>query len=286
MTGFGRIVSETFFGQLTVEIQSVNRKYLEVFVSIPKEFSRFELDLRKMIADRITRGQISVRISIVPNANLIEQSLPDIHLLKSAFKGWLKIATELGADPKAIDLPFLMQHLPAQQKMDSNKEKELHVLKKSVDEALEELIKMKVKEGQILSKDFHARLNHLEKMIASIESLAPDATLKMRERLKEKMREAFEDSSTLDERLLKEVAIFAERVDITEEITRFRSHLVQFRELLEKGAVGRKMDFLIQEMGREINTIGSKSMEAKISHIVVDVKSEMEKMREQGQNIE
>lgn len=131
-----------------------------------------------------------------------------------------------------------------------------------------------------------SRLNELEKMIGSIEKHAPDATKRMKERLAEKMAEVFKGD--MDERLLREVALFAEKVDIAEEITRFHSHIAQFQALLsaKEGTVGRKMDFLIQEMVREVNTIGSKSMEAKISHLVVSMKSELEKIREQVQNIE
>jgi len=147
---------------------------------------------------------------------------------------------------------------------------------------------MKKVEGAALAKDLKGRLKALLVYIQKIEKYAPDATKKMRKKLQEKMEELFKMDDSFEERLLKEIAIFAERVDIAEELTRFHSHLTQFSGLLNpKGAVvGRKMDFLIQEMGREVNTIGSKSMESKISHLIVDMKSELEKMREQIQNIE
>jgi uncharacterized protein (TIGR00255 family) len=165
-------------------------------------------------------------------------------------------------------------------------EKALPALQKGVEEALQGLVKMKQSEGKALKKDLEGRLQGLGKWVAQVEAHTPDATKRMREKLKERMREVLEPGAELDERLLREVALFAERVDVTEEITRLRSHVSQFKELLSQEGIGRKMDFLIQEMGREVNTIGSKSMEAKIAHLVVEMKSELEKMREQIQNIE
>lgn len=286
MTGFGRAVSEAHFGKLTVEVQSINRKYLEIFVSLPKELSRFELDVRKWIGEFISRGQVSVRIFLSPNKEALLSSLPDVKILKDLKKKWEKIAKELKTDPAAIDLPFLMQYLPAQPKQDLADDDNLAVLKASVAKALENLVKMKKAEGKALGKDLSDRLKNLENLIGQVEKHSPDATKKMRQKLVEKMQEVLEPGAELEERLLREVALFAEKVDITEEITRFHSHIAQFKGVLKEGSVGRKMDFLIQEMGRETNTIGSKSSEAAISRIVIEMKSELEKMREQIQNLE
>lgn len=284
MTGFGRTVLEAPFGRLTVEIQSVNRKYLEVFISLPKEFSRFEPLLRKWVSDAVSRGQISVRIYLTPTANAIEELLPDIEVLKGLKKGWDKIAKQVGIDPKEVDLAFLMNYLPVLPSEPSDED--LATLKKCALEAIHALVAMKQTEGKALARDLSERIKELERMIQEVEKHAPDATEKMRQKLFEKMEEILKSSPEMEERLLREVALFAERVDIAEEITRFRSHIAQFKTLLKEDIVGRKMDFLLQEMGREINTIGSKSMETKISHLVVEMKSELEKMREQVQNIE
>ena len=286
MTGFGRAVFDAPFGKLTVEIQSVNRKFLEVFISLPKEFSRFEQEIRKWVGDVVSRGQVSVRIFLIPNVSALEGLLPDVHTLKSLKKGWEKISQELSLDPKEINLPFLMQHLPIQQRQDLARDEDLPFLQRPVQEALQNLLKMKEIEGKALAQDLGGRLKELERMIEEVKKATPDATQKMRQKLIERMEEVLKASGDNEERLLREVAIFAERVDVAEEITRFHSHVAQFKGLLKESSVGRKMDFLIQEMGREVNTIGSKSMEAKISHLVVDMKSELEKMREQVQNIE
>lgn len=286
MTGFGRAVVDAPCGRLTVEIQSINRKYLEVFVALPKEFSRFEQEVRKWASEVISRGGVSIRIFLIPNGSALEALLPDVELLKGLKKSWEKVAREIGTDPKEIDLAFMMQYMPMQPKQDFAQDQDVPALRRCVDEALQSLLTMKKTEGKALAQDLSDRLKELERMIEKVEAQAPDATKKMRQKLFEKMEEVLKPGAESEERLIREVALFAERVDISEEITRFRSHVAQFKELLKGTIVGRKMDFLIQELGREVNTIGSKSMEAKISHLVVDLKSELEKMREQIQNLE
>ena len=286
MTGFGRAVIDAPFGRLTVEIQSINRKYLEVLVFLPKEFSRFEHEVRKWVGEAVSRGGVSVRVFLIPSSRVIEGLLPDVVLLKELKKAWEKIAREIGGDPKGIDLPFIMQYFPMQSTQDVASDEDLTSLHHCMTEAIKALIAMKQTEGKTLAQDMAGRIKELERTIDEVEKHAPDTTKKMRQKLLEKMEELLKAGPEVEERLLREVAVFAERVDVTEEVTRFRSHAAQFKILLKGGIVGRKMDFLIQEMGREVNTIGSKSMEAKIAHLVVEMKSELEKIREQVQNIE
>ncbi|MBU6447160.1 MAG: YicC family protein, partial [Verrucomicrobia bacterium] len=176
---------------------------------------------------------------------------------------------------------FLMQYLPSSKIKGS-----IGPLQVCVKEAIEGLLAMKTAEGQALAKDLKHRLRELERMLADVQKHSPDATQKMRTRLHDKIAEVMQVGPELEERLLREVALFAERVDIAEEITRFLSHTEQFQQLLKGDLVGRKMDFLLQEMNREVNTIGSKSMDVNITRLVVSMKSELEKMREQVQNIE
>lgn len=285
MTGFGRATLDAPFGKLIVEIQSVNRKFLEIFVSLPKEFGRFELEMRKWISELVSRGQVNVRLFLIPNE---EALLPDAKMLIGLKKGWEKISKQLGYDSDVVDLRFLMQVAPSMQKVEFARDEDALLLKKCVDEALDGLLQMKKAEGKALAQDMMKRLKELERKLDAIEKLTPDATARMREKLVEKMKDILKPGHETDDRLLREVALFAERVDVTEEITRLRSHFSQFKTMLDskEGTVGRKMDFLIQEMGREVNTIGSKSMESKIAILVVDLKSELEKMREQIQNIE
>lgn len=276
MTGFGRATTDAPFGKLTVEIQSVNRKYLELFVSLPKELSRFEPEVRKWVGEALSRGQVSVRVFLIPQ---IEAILPDVKVLKRLKKGWDKLAHALEVEP--VDLPFLMQYLPTQK---GEIEGGLSPLKSCLQEALQSLLKMKNEEGKALAKDLLERLKVLSKHLEGVEKHSPDATAKMRKKLQEKMAEVF--GQEVEERLIREVAVFSERVDISEEITRLKSHFSQFQKIMKEELVGRKLDFLVQEMGREVNTIGSKSMDANVAHLVVEMKGELEKIREQIQNIE
>ena len=287
MTGFGRASLEAPSGTVTIEIQSINRKFLDISVFLPREFSQFELSIRKSIAEIASRGQVVIRLHLTPK--FTAKLLPDPKFLHELKTGWEKIAKELDLDPKSIDLPFLMLNFPVQQKLETADDADLGTIEKCMKEASSFWIQMKLKEGKALADDLARRLSFLERQLKEIEQLAPNAALRMKERLMEKMGEMLKESGNdWEERILRESLLYAERIDISEEITRLKSHFVQFEEILHQkaNAVGRKMEFLIQEIGREINTIGSKSAEAKISHLVIDMKSELEKMREQVQNIE
>lgn len=287
MTGFGRGAIDAPFGRLIVEVQSVNRKHFEVSVHLPRELSSFENEVRKWVAEKVLRGQITVRMQLIPSKETLANLLPDLELLKSVKSGWEQLSKELGLDPKNIDLPFLLGSIPPAQRTEIVKEQDLGEIQKCVDLALDALSLMKKQEGKALTEDVRTRLRVIQKMVASIMKLSSDATEKMRQKLLEKMTSLLPRDQALDERIVREVALFAEKVDIAEELTRLESHFAQFEECLHfAGAVGRKMDFVIQEMTREINTIGSKSCEAKISYLVVEIKSEIEKVREQIQNIE
>ncbi|MES2274239.1 MAG: YicC/YloC family endoribonuclease [Chlamydiota bacterium] len=237
MTGFGRALLEAPFGKLVVEIQSLNRKYLEVSISLPKEFGRFEQDIRKWVSEAVSRGQVTVRIFLIPDTTSIEQFLPDIEVLQSAKRGWERIAEKLGLSAESIDLSFIMDHLPASQKLEMAHDEDLKHLHQCVGEALKALVQMKKTEGAALVHDLTNRLKELERMIREIESLSPDAAKKMREKLFEKMAEVLKPGIDADERLLREVALFAERVDISEELTRFHSHLMQWTYIWIKGKV-------------------------------------------------
>lgn len=280
MTGFGRATREVSNGQLIAEIQSVNRKYPEIFISIPKEFARFEQDVRSWVQNKIARGQVSVRIFFLNNNHV---SIPDSSSLKKQKIAWEKVAKSLGYSPKAIDLEFLMKYSTFHKEVQFAEEKDFASIKSCLMEALKNLCFMKEKEGKAMTADIRKRLLLLKKFLKSIESLAPASARNLKETIVQKL------STIIDsEALAREAILFADRMDISEEIARLKSHFVQFQSMLQekKGPVGRKMDFMVQEMGREINTIGAKSADAKIAHHVVAMKSELEKIREQIQNIE
>ena len=285
MTGFGRAGLDSSLGKLIAEIQSVNRKHLEINVSLPKECARFENDIRAWVGEVIFRGHVSVRLYLFQSEESVAALLPDPKSLKKLKMGWEKIAKTLGYDKKCIDLPFILANSPMQQRLQFLEDKDLGLIKSCMKEALLGLTRMKLREGKALAADEKKRLMAMRSSLKAIEELAPKALERMKAALSIKLKDI---APNFDERLLREGLLFADRIDISEEITRLESHFEQFEHTLggNERAVGRKMDFLIQEIGREINTIGSKSVDAKISHLVVEMKSELEKIREQAQNIE
>ena len=287
MTGFGRSEILINLGRVIVEIQSVNRKHFEMQVMIPKEFFKFEHDLRACVSEKVHRGQFVLRMQLVPTSESIAASLPDVEMLRGLQKSWVRIAQELGMDPKQIDLKFLQEYMPAVVRSDCLAEHDLYLLKTAVLQAVDHLLNMREKEGKALAEDVSQRLSLIEQKVKEIESHSFDLSDRLRMKLQEKMKSLWPSDALIDDRIFKEIALYAEKADIAEELTRLKSHFSQFVDCIcGKGPQGRKMDFVLQEISREVNTIGSKSSESKISYLVVEIKTEIEKIREQIQNIE
>lgn len=288
MTAYGRATKSTSIGQWVLELHCVNRRMLDISMHLSKELLRFDIEIRKWVSALVSRGQVTVRVYLLQEAAMITQSSSSLKEMKSA---WEKIAVELGYDPKdCVSLSFLANQLssyPTQSSIEDEQEI-LNVLKHLFQEASVQVLKMKETEGKALAEDIRNRLKIMEESFRLIGALAPDAAERYRNKLQERIQEVCTSGAECDERILREVAIYAERLDITEELTRLHSHLEQFRSLLDSDekSVGRTLDFLTQEMNREINTIASKSAETEISRLVVMCKSELEKIREQTQNIE
>jgi len=291
MTAYGRASLSTPLGRLVCEIHSVNRKMLDMSLFLPKDFLRFDIDVRKWIAAAIERGQLNVRITLQiegVNERLFSSNLAQLKTLK---EGWEHICQELKLDSqKSIDLPFLVSQLQTSP-LTSAKEEEEKIkgfLQELVDQALQELIAMKENEGKVLAIDIHKRLALIEENLTTIELKREEPLLRYRKKIQDRLQEVMQLPAEIEERVAREVAILAEKMDVTEEIVRLRTHLVHFRNHLaaREKSVGRTLDFLTQEMHREINTLGSKSADSDISHFVVTIKGELEKIREQVQNIE
>ncbi|MBQ7096049.1 MAG: YicC family protein [Clostridia bacterium] len=289
MTGFGR--GEGSFGGLnfTVDIKSVNHRYFDFSSRIYKDYAYLEEPIRKRIAESVARGKIDVYFHTEKSA---EPIAPEAVVDQSLAKAYLDAANLLGdefgvnRDLSAARLITLPDVLTLKQPEVDEGEVTKAVLA-AVDEALVSFLSMREIEGAKLKADLQANLSFVLKSVEKIEVLAPASVEAYRNRLEEKIRETLQEHSVDEGRLLTEVAIFADKVAVDEETVRLRSHLSQFNELLEQGGpVGKKIDFLIQEMNREINTIGSKCNSIDITRIVVDVKSCIEKIREQIQNVE
>ncbi|WP_353855806.1 YicC/YloC family endoribonuclease [Bacillus sp. Bos-x628] len=287
MTGFGQASRTDGDMTVSVELKSVNHRFKEVHARLPRPLLYFEDTLKKIILRHVQRGRIELFVTI-EGGKLASRSLQiDWSLLDEYMKAAkdLENRYHISGIQHANDLLQLEQAVQVEESASRNKQLE-DLLKEVCEEAVLELCLMRDKEGKTLQKDCELRLSELEAFTEEIEVFAPDVVNQYKERLSQRMKEWTQDA--IDEsRLVTEVAIFADRCDITEEITRLRSHFQQFQQILTQGgAAGRKLDFLVQELNREVNTIGSKANHHHLTKLVVEMKSAIEKIKEQVQNIE
>lgn len=292
MTSYGRAVVDNHLGRFMVEIHSVNRKHLDVHVLVPGELLRFDLDIRQWLKKAFWRGRVSVRVVARFSELSPVHVEPNVAYAKELKSAWEQIAEATGTIGK-FDLSLLVRDVNLFsyiEDLDEAHETECsETLKEAVEKALEECTKAKTKEGKILAEDIIKRLSKIDDIVKSIVEHSSDAESKYHNKLTERLEDLFKGDLENEERILREVAIFADRVDISEEIVRFGVHMEHLLELLNSDkdrAIGKNLDFLLQEMNREVNTIGSKSLDSMISGQVVEIKSELEKIREQVQNIE
>jgi len=288
MTAFGRASGDYLFGKLLVEIQSVNRKLLDMAIYLPKDLFRFDILVRKWVASQIERAQVTVRITCATHDQKehIQGYLPK---LKHLQKEWSHVAQALGFDPQeSVNLPFLLGRLEEGTTLEIDETAYLAALQQVVDTALHECLQMKRTEGKALASDIQKRLHFIAEKLTLVEERKAVVLEKYRKRISERLLELGQMTPDLEEKILRELVVLAERIDVTEELVRLQTHSEQFKKLMqsEDKAIGRTLEFLTQEMLREINTLGAKSIDTEISSIVVLVKSELEKIREQILNIE
>ena len=289
MTAFGRATVMTPNGSYILEIHSVNRKTLDIAINIPRELLFADIEMRQWISEKIKRGKIQVRLVKNTLTQNLEVALPDLQLLKNLKEQWDAYNLSLGFD-RPITLEFLVSEIKkfSHDEMIDCQKTFITSLKDGFDKALLDFCKMKDMEGKALFVDMKERITLIEKSLFAIEKLAPGSEKKYREKILEKMNELIKISSDDEDRALREAIVYAEKVDITEEIIRLKSHILQFDVYCSSSEIriGRTLEFLIQEMQREINTIGSKTQEMEIVKNTLKMKSELEKIREQVQNIE
>lgn len=287
MTGFGQAIIENENHRITADVKTVNNRFLDIHTKLPAEISTQEITIKKRVQSLLKRGRVDLTITLTQTAETsYEINLP---LLRGYLKALQQIQMELDLDTN-IDLGLLTK-LPNAIQVTTGSAPNQEVLVSvtaAVDQALAKLTEMRINEGQELAKELGKRLDLIESAIPSIENNLGQLLPLYRERLQKRMQEILPNNAQAeDARFAQEVAYLAERSDITEEITRLKSHILQFRELLVVGEeVGKKLDFLLQEMNREANTILSKSSELSISKVALDIKTEIEKLREQVQNVE
>ncbi|MDD2236338.1 MAG: YicC family protein [Kiritimatiellae bacterium] len=291
MTGYGRGAVKTQACSVTVELASVNRKQLDVHLKMDRELQMLEPQMVSEIGRRIVRGRVNAEIRMEYHAGGTGSSIEIDRELASDYianlrkvAGALHLADDLGSSV-LLSLPNVVRF----SKSAPDAEALLPVVLKALNKALNSLIAMRRREGRALCKDLSGRLQTMERQVGGVEEKAPLVADKYRSDLLRRIREAGVTTEDQEERLLREVAFFADRSDISEEITRLRSHIKQMKQLLRSSsteASGRAMDFIAQEMFREINTIGSKANDAGIIREVLEFKTELERFREQVQNIE
>jgi uncharacterized protein (TIGR00255 family) len=288
MTGYGRGEVDHAGTKISVELNSVNRKQSDIVINLPRDFAALEPRIRQVINEKISRGRMNVMIGLQEGANGANALALDTALARSYHQAMLTLQKELSA-PGEITIGTILQAPGVMRSPEHSvkPEEAWPAVQQALATALGELIKMREREGKHLAKDLIHRLKTLRQATKEIRALYPDVVKKYRGTLRERLEKAGLDLPLDDERLLKEVTIFADRFDVSEELTRLESHLAQFAHHLRKNEpVGRTLEFITQEIFRELNTLGAKSNDAGISRHVVACKSELEKIREQIQNLE
>jgi uncharacterized protein (TIGR00255 family) len=288
MTGYGRaeLVEESI--KAALEISSVNNRFCEIQFRLPKNLSPLESKLKEVILTTISRGKISFNLSweetspVASYVKLNEEAADVYFNIMTQLKGRYDLCGDIRMD-QFLSLPDLIKV----EKEEPDLNKAWEIISKLTYRALEEFNQMRRVEGAKLAQDLSERVTRLEETIPEIEELTPKSIDNYREKLKSRIRELIDNSTVDAHRLEFEVALMAEKCDVTEECVRFRSHNQQFLSALKEDVpVGKRLTFLLQEMNREANTIGSKAADAKISQKVIFLKEEIEKIREQVQNIE
>lgn len=290
MTGFGSGTATKDGITCTVEIKSVNARFLDLFIRSPKQINPFETTIRGLVQDRITRGKVEVSVSIQDTGER-----PKTFTINSVLRKQIQellVQEEFYDDPNKVPLQAvnsISNEWIQQQDTPIAEDVLSEIVKESTTQALDALIAMRTVEGKHIEQDLLSRISTLENVIKHIDENKAGAVEAYREHIKGKIQEYLVslEASISEDRFLQEIALLADKTDITEEIVRFTSHVVQLKNtLVDENSIGRKVDFILQEMNREVNTIGSKAMDSSITEFVVQLKCELEKIREQVQNVE
>jgi len=288
MTGYGRSLTTTEKGDIVVEVKSINHRFCDVSLKLPQRCFPLENDIKKLVLSRVARGRIDLSVQLdckEAEGTRFELNMPlaqQYLMLLKDLRGMLQLPGEI-----TLDHLLTQKEIIVAQTTNHNSACDWETLKGPLSSALDELVKMRETEGLQLKEDFLSRLNQIESRLERIRSLSGVTFNEYQKSLREKIRALCKDMEIDETRLAQEVAYLVEKSDIEEELVRVVSHVRQFRQWLEtEDAVGRKLEFLVQEIHREVNTISSKAGSAEISLKVVEIKNELERIREQVQNIE
>lgn len=288
MTGYGRGQATVDGTDILVEIKSVNNRYYDFSARLPRMYGYLEEKLKTFLSGSISRGKIEVSVSIYNSGSKSEEISINLDVANGYINALREANESLGlTDDITLSHVSRFPEVFIVKKIIEDEESVWNNIKPVAEEAVAKFVAMREIEGEKMKEDLSSRLDFILSKVEEVEKLSPATTENYRNRLYQKLKDILSDNNIDEQRILTEAAIFSEKVAVDEETVRLRSHISQFRELLETDEpVGRKLDFLVQEMNRESNTIGSKAQDIAITKIVVDVKSEIEKIREQIQNIE
>ncbi len=288
MTGYGGAKGEHDAIVVTAELKSVNNRYLDVSVRLPKSCLFAEDAVRSAVAEHISRGKVDVFITV--DTSQAEQAVIRVNdnLAAAYLQAVRDTAAKYGLDGEVSALSLVrFPEVLSTEKTDTDRDAVTQAIGAVLAQALAEFDAMRQREGAKLAEDIRKKLDGLEKMVSAVEARSPQTVAEYREKLLGRMREVLADTAVDESRILQEAAIYADKVAVDEEMVRLKSHIAQYRLLLDAGSpAGRKLDFLTQEMNREANTTGSKCADSAIAKTVIDMKAELEKIREQIQNIE
>ncbi len=288
MTGFGRFETTVKDTTYTVEIKSVNHRFFEFSVRTPRGYAFLEEKLKSFFSKRISRGKVEVFVGIEGGARStgsirVNELYTDgyVAALRQLKKRYA-LAGRISVRDVASQSDVFLTERPSIQEEDV-----WAAVEQTAEEAVLAFLNMREREGVRLAADVNGRCDHILELVSFVEQRSPETVIRYRERLEQKIREVLQDTHIDEQRVLTETAIFADKVAVDEETVRLKSHISQLRSMLNSDeAVGRKLDFVVQEMNREANTIGSKAQDIEVAHTVVSIKAEIEKIREQIQNIE
>jgi len=289
MTGFGKGEASSNGVSASVEVRTVNSRYLEIFSNLPKKLYQRDFELRELVKKHVSRGKINIGINLEYSADssptLVKANL---QLAKAYYDELQEVKKHLKLkDSVRLEDVLRFSDIFKNTESSDNDEKEWSVIAQALTTALKRMNDMRTKEGGELARDMRSRVKSLESTLASVEKMASERVPQERQKLREKVAKLFESDEIDEQRLELEIVLLADKLDVAEECVRLKSHIKFFFEALDsKEQTGRTINFLLQEMHREINTIGSKANDAKIAQLVVGMKEELERIREQVQNIE
>ena len=288
MTGYGKGAYEADGLELTCEIKTVNNRYLDVSIKAPRVFAAYEDVIRGLVREKLTRGHADVFVSLKDKREKPTATTVDIALASSYVAAAKQIKDAFPSLPDDLTVSSVLRYPEVLKQEDTQAldEAMITALKSALGIALDKLNEMRLIEGEKLKADMLSRMNEIERLVGCVSERAPLVAKTYREKLVNRIKEYLDGVEIDESRLLTEVAVFTDKSNIDEELTRLRSHIGQFREICKEGVVGRKLDFLVQEFNREANTTCSKSNDVEITRLGLALKNEIEKVREQVQNLE